>query len=135
MGTAPGVGVVLSPVMGGTVGPGAAVGPGTGAGVAVGVGLTVGIGVAVGSRVGVGSLVFTSIVVGWSSTTAGSLVGRVENMPGGGVGEDAGSSSELPQATIARSAKAPTANSKSLLVAFRQWLPLFKASILLENFS
>ena len=63
----------------------------------------------VGCGVEVGSGVFSSMVGGWSPMTGGSVVGRVENMPGGGVGEDAGTSAAPPQAIIvsrATSAKA-----------------------------
>lgn len=38
------------------------------------------------------------MVGGWSPTAGASVVGRVENMPGGGVGEAAGSATE-PQAS------------------------------------
>ena len=39
---------------------------------------------------GVGGDVFSSIVGGWSPSIGASVVGRVENMPGGGVGVGAG---------------------------------------------
>ena len=56
-------------------------------------------GVGVGCGVEVGSGVFSSMVGGWSPTTGGSVVGKVENMPGGGVG-DAGTSAKSLQPII-----------------------------------
>ena len=52
----------------------------------------------------VGSGVFSSMVGGWSPTTGGSAVGRVENIPGGGVGDSDVSASEPPQASNVKNA-------------------------------
>ena len=63
--------------------------------------------------VGVGCGVFSSMMGGWSPTTGGSVVRKVENMPDGGVGEEAGSLAGPPQAIIVSSARAPAAIIKS----------------------
>ena len=76
----------------------------------------------VGCGVKVGCGVFNSMVGGWSPTTGGSSVGRVENIPGGAVGEDAGSSAGPPQAIIASRAIALAASPTISLVSLR---PLF----------
>ena len=68
-----------------------------------------------GLGVNVGWGVFNSTVGGWSPSMGGSVVGRVENIPVGGVGEDAEPSSELLQAIIASNTSAPPAIFKSML--------------------
>ena len=45
----------------------------------------------------VDSGVFSLMVSGWSPRTGGSVVGRVENIPGGSEGEEAGSAAEPVQ--------------------------------------
>ena len=72
-----------------------------------------GLGVWVGCGVNVGSSVFNSMVGGWSPTTGGSVVRKVENMPDGGVGDGPGSSAEPLQATTTAIASAPAAILKS----------------------
>ena len=67
----------------------------------------------VGCDVGVGTGVFSSMVGGWSPTTGGSLVGRVENMPDGGVGDGPGFSADPPQAIIVSSASRAKAAAPS----------------------
>ena len=52
----------------------------------------------VGCGVNVGSGTFSSMVGGWSPMMGGSVVGSVENMPAGAVGEDTGPSLPSPQA-------------------------------------
>ena len=58
----------------------------------------------------VGWGVFSSTVGGRSPSMGGSVVGRVENIPVGGVGEDAEPSSEPVQASIAKAIKDTTPN-------------------------
>ena len=67
----------------------------------------------------VGWGVFSSTVGGWSPSMGGSVVGRVENIPVGGVGEDAEPSSELLQATIASTTSTPPATFKSMFSVIR----------------
>ena len=95
---------------------------GFGVGTGVGEGSGVGTGVPVGLGVNVGSGVFSSIVGGRSSAPGGSVVRKVENIPGGGVGEEAGLSSEPPQAIIASITSAP---AKILTSAPKAPLPVF----------
>ena len=67
----------------------------------------------------VGCGVFSSTVGGWSPSMGGSVVGSVENIPVGGVGEVAKSSSELLQATIASNTSVPTATLNSIFSILR----------------
>lgn len=100
--------------MGIGAGMGAPVGAGVGVSreVGVGAGVRVGLGVKVGWGVKVGSSVFNSIVGGWSPTIGGSVVDKVENIPGGAVGDGTGSAAEPPQASTARRASALTVNCR-----------------------
>jgi hypothetical protein len=124
-GVGAGVGAAVGAVVGADVGTGvgASVGSGVtvGSGVdtAVGMGVPVGLGVGVGSGVGVGTGVFSSIMGGWSPTTGGSAVGRVENMPGGAVGGAAGCPSESPHDSIVSRATPTAAILKSVPNVFR----------------
>ena len=97
------------------MGSGGAVGSGVGAtvgsGAPVGLGVCVGCGVPVGSGVAVAPRLITT--PGWSPMAGDSVVGRVENMPGGGVGEGARPRSAAPQPITASRASAPAANIKS----------------------
>ena len=85
----------------------------------VGLGVGVGTGVYVGLGVNVGCGLFNSTVGGRSPSMGGSVVGRVENIPVGGVGEDAEPSSELVQAIIASNTSVPTAIFKSMFSVLR----------------
>ena len=85
----------------------------------VGLGVGVGTGVYVGLGVNVGWGVFSSTVGGWSPSMGGSVVGRVENIPVGGVGEDAEPSSEPLQAIIASNTSALPAIFKSMFSVLR----------------
>ena len=100
------------------VGVGSGVRVGVGSGVAVGSGVRVGVGsgVAVGSGVWVGDgsgvwvgVVARSITVpNWSPATGGSVVGRIENIPAGGVGVSAGPAGASSQAIATSMANTAT---------------------------
>ena len=95
-----------------------------GLGVGAGIGVLVGSGVGVGRCVDVGSSVFNSMVGDWSPTSGDSVVGRVENIPEGAVGDGAGSAAESPQARTASRAKAPTASfrkDRAILGRLLRW--------------
>ena len=79
-------------------------------GVGVGTGVYVGLGVGVGTGVNVGTGVFSSMVGGWSPAAGGSVVGSVENMPGGAVGVPSGCPPSPPQAAKTSRASAATAS-------------------------
>ena len=121
-GVGTGVGWGVGSGVGWAVGSG--VGWDIGTGVPVGLGVGIGTGVYVGLGVNVGCGVFNSTVGGWSPSMGGSVVGRVENIPAGGVGEVAKPSSELLQATIASNTSMPTATFNSICSVLRpEFLP------------
>ena len=74
---------------------------------------------------------FSSMVGGWSPATGDSVVGRVENMPGGAVGDPPGSLLSFPHAITASRVSAATANIDdtlnkvqiSILVSIRRVTP------------
>ena len=118
MGVGAGVGVAVG------LGVGVGMGVPVGLGVGAGIGVLVGSGVGVGRCVDVGSSVFNSMVGDWSPTSGDSVVGRVENIPEGTVGDGAGSAAESPQARTASRAKAPTASfrkNRAILGRLLRW--------------
>ena len=120
VGTGVGSGVRVGVGSGVAVGSGVWVGVGSGVAVGSGVWVGVGSGVAAGSGVwvGVGSGVWVGVVArsitipNWSPTTGGSVVGKIENIPAGGVGVSAGPTGVSPQAIATSTANIVATNPK-----------------------